>query len=68
LFINTIKENPQDVFTHDRDTDPDNRAVITKYMFMPHEQNAGYHNITTANNSFGNMVKLNYCRMTTKAG
>jgi hypothetical protein len=35
---------------------------------MSHEQNAGYHNITAANNSFGNEVKLNYCKMTTKAG
>jgi len=39
-------------------------------MLLSHEQNAGYHNITAANNSFGNEVKLklNYCRMTTKAG
>jgi hypothetical protein len=36
-------------------------------MFMSNEQNAEYHNITAAN-SLGNMVKLNYCRMTTKAG
>jgi hypothetical protein len=35
---------------------------------MSREQNAGYHNITAANNAYGNMVKLNYCRMTTKAG
>ena len=38
LIINTIKETPQDVFTHDRDSDPDDRAEIIKHMFMSHEQ------------------------------